>query len=150
MRSNDAVYQRIAGNAPQLRDLLAVVFLLAVAAVAIFATLRQVEQYRWTQAASAAFRDHSPPRRDATPVDSAERRKFAAEALGCVLVLAGTLGWVLHRRRHRVRIEQPTRVVTPRLPTYGPVASGSAAAERLSAVVRSDRAVRQRLREGAA
>jgi hypothetical protein len=150
MRSNDAVYQRIAGNTPHLRDLLAVIFVLAVATLAVLALLRQVEQYRWTQAASAAFRDHSPPRYDAPAFDSAARRKLAAETVGCVLVLACTLGWVLHRRRKRARIEQPTRFVTPRLPAYGRVGSGSAAAERLSAVVRSDRAVRQRLREGAA
>jgi len=150
MRSNDAVYQRIAGNTPQLRDLLAVIFVLAVATLAVLALLRQVEQYRWAQAASAAFRDHSPPRHDAPVFDSAARRKLAAETVGCELVLAGTLGWVLHRRRKRARIEQPTRFVTPRLPAYGRVGSGSAAAERLSAVVRSDRAVRQRLREGVA
>jgi hypothetical protein len=139
-------------RAVQASDVLAGLFLLAVAGFAAFATLQRVEEYWWAKAALAAFNEHVKGPEPPPAVDRAAWARLAAEAAGCVLALGLTVLLLVRRRRPVTVIrEQQPKIPAPqlelidlgafakRLEPPQPAISLGAAADRAGFVVWGDR-----------
>jgi hypothetical protein len=155
---SDAARQR--ARADRISDLLAVLFVLTVTALASYMTPIVVAEYRWQQEARAAFyaRQTAP----AIPVrplfEKAAHERFINEAAGSIAILAieGFLvvwfgrGRIADRRRERLARKAAARAQRPIAVTANPVVVEEAwhprptpaAAERAATVVWGDRVAR--------